>query len=196
MALTKRIYVDGETIITAQNLNDIQDEIIAHESNKVPITRTVNGKALSSNITLSASDVGAASTSHASSSTTYGKGTSSNYGHVKVTDSLSDSTTASTGGVALSAKAGKDLKDAITNEILYFSGQTVSVATSAQIMRIPSSGTNSKITTDTVVVECYFENSHKISGDVTWTSYEGYIAFTGTCSSATTANVVLGKKGN
>ena len=62
MALIKRPYVDGETIITAQNLNDIQDEIIAHESNKVPITRTVNGKALSANITLSASDVGAVPT--------------------------------------------------------------------------------------------------------------------------------------
>lgn len=62
MALTKRTYVDGETIITAQNLNDIQDEVIAHESNKVPITRTVNSKALSSNITLSASDVGAVPT--------------------------------------------------------------------------------------------------------------------------------------
>lgn len=57
MALTKRTYVDGETIITAQNLNDIQDEIIAHESNKVPTTRTVNGKALSSNITLGAGDI-------------------------------------------------------------------------------------------------------------------------------------------
>lgn len=62
MALTKRVYTDGETIITAQNLNDIQDEVIAHESNKVPITRTVNGKALSSNITLSASDVSAVPT--------------------------------------------------------------------------------------------------------------------------------------
>lgn len=58
MALTKRTYVDGETIITAQNLNDIQDEVIAHESNKVPITRTVNSKPLSSNITLVAADIG------------------------------------------------------------------------------------------------------------------------------------------
>lgn len=63
MALTKRNYVDGETIITAQNLNDIQDEVIAHESNKVPTTRTVNSKALSSNITLNAADVGAVPTS-------------------------------------------------------------------------------------------------------------------------------------
>lgn len=33
MALTKRNYVSGETIITAENLNDIQDSIIALESN-------------------------------------------------------------------------------------------------------------------------------------------------------------------
>ena len=117
MALTKRVYVDGETIITAQNLNDIQDEIISQEANKVPNTRTVNGKALSSNITLSASDVGAAPISHASTATTYGKGTSSNYGHIKLTDSLIDTTTAATGGLALSAKAGSDLKGMITHYV-------------------------------------------------------------------------------
>lgn len=32
MALTKRTYVDGETKITADNLNAIQDEIIANET--------------------------------------------------------------------------------------------------------------------------------------------------------------------
>ena len=30
MALNKRTYVDGETVITAENLNDIQDEVIAN----------------------------------------------------------------------------------------------------------------------------------------------------------------------
>ena len=63
MALTKRTYVDGQTIITAANLNDIQDHIITVENNYVPKTRTVAGKALSSNITLAASDVGAVPTS-------------------------------------------------------------------------------------------------------------------------------------
>lgn len=63
MALTKRNYVDGQTIITAANLNDIQDHIITVENNYVPKTRTVAGKALSSNITLAASDVGAVPTS-------------------------------------------------------------------------------------------------------------------------------------
>ena len=62
MALNKRQYTDGQTIITAANLNEIQDCIIAIEGNYVPKTRTVAGKALSSNITLAASDVGAVPT--------------------------------------------------------------------------------------------------------------------------------------
>lgn len=33
MALTKRNYVSGKTVITAENLNEIQDSIIALESN-------------------------------------------------------------------------------------------------------------------------------------------------------------------
>lgn len=30
LALKKREYIDGETVITAENMNDIQDEIIAN----------------------------------------------------------------------------------------------------------------------------------------------------------------------
>lgn len=62
MALVKRVYVDGETIITAQNLNDIQGEIISHANTFVPKTRTINSKALDANITLTASDLGAVPT--------------------------------------------------------------------------------------------------------------------------------------
>lgn len=56
---------------------------------------------------------GKAPTNHAANTDTYGKGTDTNYGHVKLTDSLADTTTAATGGLALSAKAGSDLKGAI-----------------------------------------------------------------------------------
>lgn len=84
----------------------------------------------------------------------------------------------------------------LANEIMYFTSQTVSVASSAQIMRIPSSGTNSSITTDTVVLECTFAAPANITSNVSWQSYAGYITFTGTCTTATTANVTLGKKGN
>lgn len=33
MELTKKTYVSGETVITAQNMNDIQDAIIDLENN-------------------------------------------------------------------------------------------------------------------------------------------------------------------
>lgn len=81
-------------------------------------------------------------------------------------------------------------------EILYYSSQTVSITNDAQIIRIPTTETNDLITTDTVVLECTFENPLYITSDVTWQSYNGYIIFTGTCTSTTLANIVLGTKGN
>lgn len=74
------------------------------------------------------------------------------------------------------------------SSITYFYQQPVSVASNAEILRI----TNANITTDTIVLECTFANPSAISGDVSWTSYNGYISFTGTCTSATTADVSLG----
>lgn len=46
MAFEKLIYVDGETVIPAKNLNDIQDELIrqADEKNTPIATATVPGK--------------------------------------------------------------------------------------------------------------------------------------------------------
>ena len=98
--------------------------------------------------------------------------------------------------LATTAFVNGELSGAIAKEVMYFTNQTVSVASSAQIMRIPSSGTNSNITTNTVVLECSFANPAAITSNVAWTSYAGYITFSGTCTSATTANVTLGTKGN
>lgn len=61
---TELNYVDGVT-------SNIQTQLDA----KVPASRTVNGKALSSNITLSASDVGAAASSHNHSASNITSGT-------------------------------------------------------------------------------------------------------------------------
>ena len=77
-------------------------------------------------------------------------------------------------------------------DILYFASQAVSAASSAEIMRI----TDSAITADTVVLECTFQKADRILGSVSWTSYAGYISFSGTCTAATTANVTLAKKSN
>ena len=53
-------------------------------------------------------DTSRAPTSHASTATTYGKGTSSNYGHVKLSDSTSSTTAAASGGTAATPKAVSD----------------------------------------------------------------------------------------
>lgn len=56
-------------------------------------------------------DTSRAPVSHASTATTYGIGTSGNYGHVKLSDSTS-STSAASSGIAASPKAVKDALDA------------------------------------------------------------------------------------
>ena len=77
-------------------------------------------------------------------------------------------------------------------QVMYYYQQPVNTATNAEIFRI----TNSKINTDTVVLECTFANPEYITGKTSWISYEGYIAFTGTCTTATTANVTMAYKSN
>ena len=72
---------------------------------------------------------GKAPTNHAANTDTYGKGTDTNYGHVKLTDSLADTTTAATGGLALSAKAGSDLKGAINDEVTARTNAIANIAT-------------------------------------------------------------------
>ena len=57
-------------------------------------------------------DTSRAPTSHASTATTYGKGTSSSYGHVRLSDSIASSTAAASGGTAATPKAVKDALDA------------------------------------------------------------------------------------
>ena len=75
-------------------------------------------------------------------------------------------------------------------QIMYYYEQTVNTATNAEIFRI----IDPRINTDTVVLECAFANPEYIIGKVSWTSYEGYIAFTGTCTTVTTANITLAYK--
>ena len=84
----------------------------------------------------------------------------------------------------------------VAKQIQYFYEQVVSAATSAQIMRIPASGTSNDINTDTVVMNVEWANPSAITSGVAWKSFDGYITFTGTCTTATTANVTVGQKGN
>lgn len=100
----------------------------------------------------------------------------------------------SSGGVY--TKIAADVANAISSEILHFSGQAVSAATNAQICRIPASGTNSAITANHVLLDAVFANPTCIVPNFKWDTYDGYMTLTGTATAATTVDVVLGKKGN
>lgn len=80
--------------------------------------------------------------------------------------------------------------------IQYWTEQAVNAAENAQIMRIPPSWTDSRITENTIVLSVEFADPTQINDPVSWRSYAGYIEFVGTCDAATTATVILGTKGN
>lgn len=68
--------------------------------------------------------------------------------------------------------------------MMYYPNQTVNTASSSELFRI----TDSNISTQTIVVQAIFNGPVT---NVTWTSYNGYVAFFGTCTTATTADVTL-----
>ena len=91
MSSTDKAKLDGiatgankttvDSALSSTSTNPVQNKVVNTAlSGKVPTTRTVNGKALSSDITLSASDIGAAESGHthkyAGSSSTGGSATS------------------------------------------------------------------------------------------------------------------------
>lgn len=78
-----------------------------------------------------------------------------------------------------------------TNKVLYLKGIACSATTGNFV-----SYSNSAITADHVVAECVFANPSAITSDVTWTTANGSLTLNGTCSTATTVNVVLVKKDN
>lgn len=83
-------------------------------SSEAPV-QSVNGQ--TGAVSLTYSDVSAAPTSHASTATTYGIGTGSNYGHVKLSDSTSSTSSTSAGVAATPAavKAAYDLANSKTD---------------------------------------------------------------------------------
>lgn len=74
---------------------------------------------------------------------------------------------------------------------LYFTAVAVAAAT-GDIATV----SNAKITADHVLAEITFANPSAITTDVTWTTANGSLVLNGTCTSATTAAIVLVKKNN
>ena len=64
---------------------------------------------------------------------------------------------------------------------------------------IPSAAatvSNAAITADHVVANIAFANSSAITTEVTWATSSGSLVLNGTCTTATTADIVLVKKSN
>ena len=84
-----------------------------------------------------------------------------------------------------------DIAPAVEDKVLYFTDVSCTATTGNF-----ASYSNAAITSDHVLLECVFDNPAYIKSDVTWTTGTGTLTLNGTCSFATTARVVLGKKDN
>lgn len=108
MALQKVTYISEETVISAENLNDIQDAIIKVEDTVdkgvVPTARTINGKPLSTDISLSANDVGAAPSG-------YGIGSSAK--------SIGDANNATVGGIYYYGSTASNIPNGFGNGVIF-----------------------------------------------------------------------------
>lgn len=73
-------------------------------------------------------DTSRAPKSHASTATTYGIGTNNNYGHVKLSDTISGTAAAASGGTAATPKAVSDAKTSATNHVILSTTQPTNQA--------------------------------------------------------------------
>lgn len=86
----------------------------------------------------------------------------------------------------------QELKGSLNSKCLYLTGIACSATTGNFV-----DYSNSAITTSHVLAECVFANPAAITTDVTWnTDTAGKLIMNGTCTTATTVNVVLIKKDN
>ena len=85
------------------------------------------------------------------------------------------------------------LVSAATDKVLFFSGVTCAATTGNFVQYV-----NSKITSNHVLVYCEFANPGAVSPKLSWTTSGSnqWLRINGTCTTATTCDVVLIKKNN
>ena len=99
-------------------------------------------------------------------------------------------------GVASLDSGGKipstQLPSYLVDGVLWFPSVTVSAGQNQQIIAISSTA----ITADHVLAEIEFDNPEYVTSGYNWITAEWGFALTGTATAATTANVLLVRKGN
>lgn len=206
--------MDGTAYPGASNSYARGDHVHPTDTNLVPITRTVNGKALSADISLSASDVGARASSWTPSASDVGaipateKGAASGVASLgsdgKVpsgqlpaipTQATVTPLMAGLGYVGDSAKYAKEdhvhpkdtTKANFDTEIL--------VVNIGPVSSLPVTVSNAKITADHVVIQATVGTPTAQTGVWTVTTSAGSVTLSGTISGSTTVTLVLGNSG-
>lgn len=209
--------MDGTAYPGASNSYARGDHVHPTDTNLVPVTRKVNGKALSEDISLSASDVGARASSWTPSASDVGAIPTTEKGAASGVASLgSDGKVPSgqlptiptppspaavtplmdgLGYVGDSAKYAKEdhvhpkdtSKANFDTEILVVNMGTVS--------SLPKTVSNAKITADHVVIQAELGTPTAQTGDWTVTTSAGSVTLSGTISGSTTVTLVLGNSG-
>lgn len=119
------IYDLGEAIKDNQDAIEALNSIAAGKADATTVNNHINNKSNPHGVTYA--QTGAAPTSHASDKTTYGAGTSANYGHVKLSDSINSSSSTS-GGIAATPAAVKTAYDLASNIKTNFDAHTHTVS--------------------------------------------------------------------
>lgn len=163
----------------------------------VPNTRTVNGHVLSSDVTVTKSDVGLGNVTntkqapemHASSATTYGVADDELYGHVKLSDETNGLETAASGRTAATPKAVADALTSVANGYLANTSKVDGVGfVSGSATRYVVCGTAAGTATKEIVLSTCKDYSVIPTGTVV------YVEFTNT-NTAAVANLAFQAKG-
>lgn len=149
--------------------------LVPSDIGAVPTTRKVNNKALSADVTLSASDV-----------PTSTEGVDVQTALNSKEDTISDLAT-----IRSNATNGQTAYTRSTDKVLFLSAVACS-AVNGDFATV----SDAKITADHVVLSIDFADTNEIWSDVTWTTSAGQLILNGNCHSATTADIVLIKKDN
>ena len=184
----------GDTIVTSGVSANVQEVTVGDELKvlAVEIDSLSSSKANASNQATIETNASAASQAYA-----VGKYLVLGGILYKVTSAISQGGAIVTSGASQNVEAvtiGDELtslNNSLANQVLYYTSVACS-ATTGNFATV----SNAAITADHVVAECTFANPSAITSDVTWTTSAGSVVLNGTCASATTANIVLVKKGN
>ena len=201
MALTplvKKTYVYATDPVSSDNLNKIQDAIIELQNNytdPAEIGDIADLKTTATEIVGAINEVlDKTDTVNGNISDAYARGTYK-VGELCIHDNtLYRCTTAITTAEDWTAEhwTATTIAEEIENRVLWFPGVTVS-ATTGNIVNY----SDSRITTAHVLASCTWASDSSITALTSWsTETAGQLTITGTCSAATTADILLVKKNN